>query len=45
MPLANVSAIMQSLPLAVTLAAALFFGEAVGWRRMAIAVGLSPVSC
>ena len=34
MPLANVSAIMQSLPLVVTLAAALFFGEPLGWRRM-----------
>jgi len=33
MPLANVSAIMQSLPLAVTLASALFLREAVGWRR------------
>jgi S-adenosylmethionine uptake transporter len=44
MPLANVSAIMQSLPLVVTLAAALFFGEALGWRRMtAILVGLCGV--
>ena len=34
MPLANLSAIMQSLPLAVTLAAALLFGERVGWRRV-----------
>lgn len=44
MPLANVSAIMQSLPLVVTLAAALFFGETLGWRRMtAILVGLCGV--
>jgi len=34
MPLANLSAIMQSLPLAVPLAAALVFGERIGWRRM-----------
>ncbi|QYK42505.1 MAG: DMT family transporter [Paracoccaceae bacterium] len=38
MPLANLSAIMQSLPLAVTLAAALFLAEPVGWRRM-LAIG------
>ncbi|MGA0542117.1 DMT family transporter [Neotabrizicola sp. VNH66] len=44
MPIANLSAIMQVVPLAVTLAAALFFGEKVGWRRMsAIAVGFSGV--
>lgn len=35
MPLANLSAILQALPLAVTLAAALFLGEPVGWRRLA----------
>jgi drug/metabolite transporter (DMT)-like permease len=34
MPLANISAILQSLPLAVTLTAALVFGDTVGWRRM-----------
>ena len=34
MPLANVTAILQVLPLTVTLGAALFFREAVGWRRM-----------
>jgi drug/metabolite transporter (DMT)-like permease len=34
MPLANISAILQSLPLAVTLTAALVFGDKVGWRRM-----------
>ena len=44
MPLANLSAIMQSLPLAVTLAAALVFGERVGWRRMlAIVAGFAGV--
>lgn len=44
MPLANLSAILQALPLAVTLAAALFLGEPVGWRRMAaIAVGFAGV--
>lgn len=44
MPIANLSAILQSLPLAVTLAAALFFGEKVGWRRMtAILVGFIGV--
>lgn len=44
MPLANLSAIMQSLPLAVTLAAALVLGDAVGWRRMlAIAIGFAGV--
>ena len=40
MPLANVTAILQVLPLMVTLGSAMFFGEAVGWRRMsAIVVG------
>lgn len=44
MPLANLSAIMQALPLAVTLAAALVFGETVGWRRMtAIVIGFVGV--
>ncbi|HCD80418.1 MAG TPA: EamA family transporter, partial [Alphaproteobacteria bacterium] len=33
MPLANVTAILQALPLTVTMAAALFLGEPVGWRR------------
>ena len=42
MPLANVTAILQVLPLTVTLGAALFFKEAIGWRRMvAILVGFS----
>lgn len=39
MPLANVTAVLQVLPLTVTLGAALFFGERVGWRRM-LAIGL-----
>ena len=44
MPLANVTAILQALPLTVTMAAALFLGEAVGWRRwLAICVGLVGV--
>lgn len=33
MPIANATAILQVNPLAVTLGAALIFGEAVGWRR------------
>lgn len=37
---ANVSAIMQMLPLTVTLGGALFFRERIGWRRLlAIAIG------
>ena len=44
MPLANLSAILQVLPLAVTLAAALFLGDRAGWRRMmAILVGFAGV--
>jgi S-adenosylmethionine uptake transporter len=35
MPLANISAIMQALPLTITLAAAVFFRDPVGWKRMA----------
>ncbi|MBT9382801.1 DMT family transporter [Pseudooceanicola sp. CBS1P-1] len=34
MPFANVVAVLQSTPLVVTLGAALFLGEAVGWRRL-----------
>lgn len=42
MPLANVTAVLQILPLSVALGAALFLGEPVGWRRwIAIAVGFS----
>ena len=44
MPIANVTAILQSLPLAITLAGAVFFGEKVGPRRyVAIAVGFVGV--
>lgn len=44
MPLANLSAIMQVLPLAVTLAAATFLNEPVGWRRLtAILIGFLGV--
>jgi S-adenosylmethionine uptake transporter len=40
LPLANVTALLQMLPLTVTLGGALVFGEQVGWRRWsAIAVG------
>tara|TARA_R110000796_G_scaffold29868_8_gene80241 strand:+ start:2419 stop:3267 length:849 start_codon:yes stop_codon:yes gene_type:complete len=44
MPLANLSAILQSLPLTVTLGAALVYREKVGWRRFsAILVGFVGV--
>lgn len=44
MPIADATAILQSLPLAVTLAAAFVFGERVGWRRYAaILVGFGGV--
>jgi drug/metabolite transporter (DMT)-like permease len=44
MPIANVSAILQSLPLAVTVGAALFLGEPIGIRRLtAIMVGFLGV--
>ncbi len=44
MPIANVTSILQSLPLTVTLSAALFFREPLGWRRMsAIIIGLMGV--
>lgn len=40
-PLSTVTAIMQSNPLLVTMGAALFLSETVGWRRwLAIAIGL-----
>ena len=43
-PLPTVSAVLQAMPLAVTLGAALFMGEKVGWRRWtAIAVGFAGV--
>ncbi|WP_232822924.1 DMT family transporter [Oceanibium sediminis] len=44
MPIANATAILQSAPLAVTLGAALFLAEPVGWRRgLALLVGFSGV--
>lgn len=44
LPLANTSAIFQALPLAITLGAALIFGEPVGWRRwLAIVAGFIGV--
>ncbi|WP_136439848.1 DMT family transporter [Pacificoceanicola onchidii] len=40
MPIANVSALLQMLPLTITLGSAVFFNEPVGWRRWcAIGVG------
>ena len=43
-PLSSASAILQATPLAVTLGAALFMGEQVGWRRWsAIFVGFAGV--
>jgi drug/metabolite transporter (DMT)-like permease len=44
MELANLSSIMQALPLALTLGAALVYGDKIGWRRMtAILVGFIGV--
>jgi drug/metabolite transporter (DMT)-like permease len=44
MPLANLSAILQALPLLITLGAAVVYGDRIGWRRMtAILVGLIGV--
>ncbi len=44
MPIANATAILQVLPLSVTLAGAVFLREPVGWRRMsAIAMGFVGV--
>jgi drug/metabolite transporter (DMT)-like permease len=45
LPIANVSAVLQALPLAVTMGAALVYGETVGWRRwLSIAVGFAGVA-
>ncbi len=42
MPLANVTAVLQALPLTVTLGTAIFFSERIGWRRiLAIAFGFA----
>lgn len=44
MPLANVTAILQVIPLAVALAAAVFLREPMGWRRLvAIFIGFCGV--
>lgn len=44
LPLPNVTAVMQAVPLVVTIMAAAFLGEAVGWRRLsAILVGFAGV--
>lgn len=45
LPIANVSAVLQALPLGVTMGAALVYGETVGWRRwMSIIVGFAGVA-
>ncbi len=38
LPFATISAIMQAIPLAVTLGAAVFLGAPIGWRRLAAIV-------
>ncbi|WP_039018324.1 DMT family transporter [Halocynthiibacter namhaensis] len=44
MPLANLTAVMQALPLAITMAGAVFLRERVGWRRWsAILIGFVGV--
>jgi len=44
LPFASLSAILQSLPLVVTVGAAVFFREKIGWRRwLAILIGLLGV--
>ncbi|WP_304618255.1 DMT family transporter [Paracoccus sp. (in: a-proteobacteria)] len=44
MAIGDLTAIMQALPLAVMLGAALFFGESLGWRRLtAVLVGMVGV--
>jgi drug/metabolite transporter (DMT)-like permease len=43
-PLGTVAAVLQAMPLALTMGAALVFGERVGWRRWtAISVGFAGV--
>tara|TARA_R110002050_G_scaffold156852_5_gene285047 strand:+ start:11081 stop:11989 length:909 start_codon:yes stop_codon:yes gene_type:complete len=43
-PIANASAILQALPLAVTMGAAIFLSEPVGWRRWgAILIGFTGI--
>lgn len=44
LPLSNAASILQALPLVVTMGAAVFLGEKVGWRRwLAIAAGFCGV--
>ncbi|KPU83210.1 membrane protein, partial [Marinosulfonomonas sp. PRT-SC04] len=44
MPIANVTAILQVLPLTVTLSSAMLFGDKLGWRRLvAIMIGFIGV--
>ncbi|XDZ63550.1 DMT family transporter [Alphaproteobacteria bacterium LSUCC0396] len=44
MPIANVSAIMQVVPLSLTVVATLFLGEMIGWRRWsAVIIGFCGV--
>ncbi|KQZ98470.1 hypothetical protein ASD64_15995 [Mesorhizobium sp. Root157] len=44
LPIANVSAVLQALPLTITMGAAMFLGEGVGWRRwLAIMAGFVGV--
>src|SRR5262249_28957606 len=44
MPIANINAILQVVPLMITAAGAVFLGERVGWRRWtAIAIGFAGV--
>ncbi|WP_417250773.1 DMT family transporter [Celeribacter sp.] len=44
MPLANASAIMQTMPLSITIASVLIFRDPLGWRRMlAIVIGFLGV--
>jgi drug/metabolite transporter (DMT)-like permease len=38
-PIGELSAVMQALPLTVSMGAALFLGETVGWRRL-VAIGI-----
>jgi len=44
MPIANATAILQALPLVITLGAALFLKHSVGWRRyLAVLIGFAGV--
>lgn len=44
LPIANVTAVLQALPLVITLAGALFLRESVGWKRLlAIFIGFCGV--